>query len=61
MTSYSQHLWHPFSHPTEVKTLDPIHIVSADGVYIKDVHGHTMLDGNAGGFGVSRWVMAVPK
>lgn len=49
MTSYSQHLWHPFSHPTEVETLDPIHIVSADGVYIKDVHGHTMLDGNAGG------------
>ena len=49
MTDYSQHLWHPFSHPTEVKTLEPIHIVSADGVYIKDVHGQTLLDGNAGG------------
>jgi len=47
---YSKDIWHPFSHPTAVDAqIDPIHIVSADGVYVKDDQGRELLDGTAGG------------
>ena len=42
-------LWHPMSHPGELKKRAPVRIVSADGVYLTDDSGHRLLDGNAGG------------
>ena len=49
MDNYSQHIWHPFTHPNDTRSAEPIHIVSGDGVYITDSHGKRYLDGNAGG------------
>ncbi len=49
MSTYSQDLWHPYAHPNEMKKRAPVHIVSGDGVYVKDDQGRTLLDGNAGG------------
>lgn len=49
MSEYSKALWHPFSNPNEVDAGEPLHIVSADGVYVKDYRGRTLLDGNSGG------------
>ena len=48
MSDYSKNLWHPMLHPNEMKQRDPIHIVSADGVYIKDDRDKTLLDCVAG-------------
>ena len=49
MENYSANLWHPMIHPNEVKQREAVHIVSADGVYLKDAKGRELLDGNAGG------------
>ncbi len=50
MKDYSEHIWHPFGHPNqEFEGLEGMHVVSADGVYIKDVNGKEYLDSNAGG------------
>lgn len=50
MNQYSKHIWHPFAHPTTVnKQVEPIHIVSADGVYVKDNQGRELLDSTSGG------------
>jgi putrescine---pyruvate transaminase len=50
MGTYSQNLWHPYTHPNEIMTrVAPVHIVSGDGVYVKDDRGRRLLDGNAGG------------
>src|SRR5438046_2528321 len=49
MGTYSKDFWHPMVHPNEIKRREPVHIVSGDGVYVKDAHGRTLLDGNAGG------------
>lgn len=49
MSDYSRSLWHPFSTPGEVDTGEALHIISADGVYLRDQRGRTFLDGNAGG------------
>ncbi len=49
MSDYSRALWHPFSNPNEVDAGEALHIVSADGVYVKDHRGCTLLDGNSGG------------
>ena len=47
---YSKDLWHPFAHPATVDQLsDPIHIISADGVFVKDVKGRELLDSTSGG------------
>lgn len=35
-------------HPHVVKSREPVHIVSADGVYLKDDHGNQLLDAIAG-------------
>ncbi len=48
MTEYSKDFWHPMLHPNEMKQREPIHIVSGDGVYIKDDKGQELLDGVAG-------------
>ena len=49
MSAYSRALWHPFANPNEVDAAEALHIVSADGVYVKDDRDRTFLDGNAGG------------
>jgi len=49
MSDYSRALWHPFSNPNEVDAGEALHIVSADGVYVKDYRGRRLLDGNSGG------------
>lgn len=49
MSHFSRALWHPFANPNEVDASEPIHIVSGDGVYVKDDRGRKLLDGNAGG------------
>src|ERR1700733_11994488 len=49
MSIYSRDLWHPFSNQNEIKQRAPVHIVSGDGVYVRDSLGRTLLDGNAGG------------
>lgn len=48
MAEYSKDFWHPMLHPNEMKQREPIHIVSGDGVYIKDDNGKELLDGVAG-------------
>jgi len=48
MSEFSKDLWHPMLHPNEAKQREPIHIVSGDGVYIKDDKGNQLLDGVAG-------------
>jgi adenosylmethionine-8-amino-7-oxononanoate aminotransferase len=48
MAEYSKDFWHPMLHPNEMKQREPIHIVSGDGVYIKDDNGKQLLDGVAG-------------
>jgi len=48
MAEYSKDFWHPMLHPNEMKQREPIHIVSGDGVYIKDDNGKALLDGVAG-------------
>ena len=47
-TNYSENLWHPMVHPNAVKGREPVHIVSADGVYLKDDQGRQLLDAIAG-------------
>ena len=49
MSNYSRDLWHPYANPNEIKERLPVHIVSGDGVYVRDSHGRQLLDGNAGG------------
>lgn len=49
MHTYSEKFWHPMAHPGEIKNREPVHIVSGDGVYIKDDKGRTLLDCNSGG------------
>jgi putrescine---pyruvate transaminase len=49
MAVYSQDLWHPYTHPNEMKRREAVHIVSGDGVYVTDHRGRRLLDGNAGG------------
>jgi putrescine---pyruvate transaminase len=49
MDTRSSALWHPMSHPGELKKRAPVRIVSADGVYLTDDSGRRLLDGNAGG------------
>ena len=46
--NYSENFWHPMVHPNVVKQREPIHIVSGDGVFVKDDHGATLLDAVAG-------------
>ena len=49
MNNASHHIWHPISHPNrDFQGIDPMHIVSGDGVYIRDDQGKKYLDGNAG-------------
>lgn len=48
MSEYSKDLWHPMVHPNQMKKAESIHIVSGDGVYIKDDSGKELLDGVAG-------------
>ncbi|WP_339671035.1 aspartate aminotransferase family protein [Dasania marina] len=48
MSNYSKDFWHPMSHPNEIKQRESIHVVSGDGVYIKDDKGNELLDGVAG-------------
>jgi putrescine---pyruvate transaminase len=48
MNNYSNDLLHPMLHPNETKVREPIHIVSGQGVYIKDDNGKTLLDAVAG-------------
>ncbi len=48
MKNYSENFWHPMLHPNEMKQRESIHIVSGDGVYIKDDQGKELLDGVAG-------------
>lgn len=49
MQSYSRYLWHPYANPNEIKGRLPLHIVSGDGVYLRDSQGRKLLDGNSGG------------
>jgi adenosylmethionine-8-amino-7-oxononanoate aminotransferase len=49
MASHSAHFWHPHANPNEIKERAPVHIVSADGVYLQDSEGRRLLDGNSGG------------
>jgi adenosylmethionine-8-amino-7-oxononanoate aminotransferase len=49
MDTRNSALWHPASHPAELKKRAPVRIVSADGVYLTDDAGRRLLDGNAGG------------
>jgi putrescine aminotransferase len=49
MDTRSSALWHPMSHPGELKNRAPMRIVSGDGCYLKDDTGRQLLDGNAGG------------
>jgi len=46
--NYSQDFWHPMVHPNAVKQREAIHIISGDGVFIKDDRGQTLLDAVAG-------------
>lgn len=46
--NYSENFWHPMVHPNVVKQRAAIHIVSGDGVYVKDDSGATLLDAVAG-------------
>ena len=46
--NYSQKFWHPMVHPNVVKQREAIHIVSGEGVFVKDDHGETLLDAVAG-------------
>jgi len=48
MEHYSQDFWHPMAHPNKVKATEPIHIVSGEGVYVKDDQGKPLLDAVAG-------------
>ncbi len=48
MAKYSKDFWHPMLHPNDIKQREPIHIVSGDGVYIKDDQDKELLDGVAG-------------
>jgi putrescine---pyruvate transaminase len=49
MPNYSASLWHPYANPNEIRERAPLHVVSGDGVYVKDSQGRRLLDGNAGG------------
>lgn len=49
MNYYSCNFWHPMAHPNEIKSRDPVHIMSGDGVYITDDKGRKLLDCNSGG------------
>ena len=46
--NYSENFWHPMVHPNVVKQRAAIHIVSGDGVFVKDDRGETLLDAVAG-------------
>src|SRR5438045_4101562 len=46
-----QYVWHPFTQQAEWNTRDPIIIESGRGVWLKDIHGRRLLDGNS-----SLWV-----
>ena len=41
-------LWHPMTHPGDMKNRVPVQICSGNGVYVKDHQGNTLLDGGAG-------------
>ncbi|MEZ5500227.1 MAG: aminotransferase class III-fold pyridoxal phosphate-dependent enzyme [Steroidobacteraceae bacterium] len=45
---YAKSFWHPMIHPAEARAREPIHITQGDGVYVRDDHGKTLLDGVAG-------------
>lgn len=44
----AQDFWHPMAHPAEMQAKPPKIIVSAEGVEITDVDGHTVLDAVGG-------------
>jgi len=44
----AQDFWHPMAHPAEMQSKPPKIIVSAEGVEITDVDGHSVLDGVGG-------------
>lgn len=48
MSKYSNAFWHPMIHPNQMKSREPLHICSADGVYVMDDTGRSLLDGTAG-------------
>ncbi len=46
-----EHIWHPFTQQSEWQAKNPIVIESARGVWLRDIKGRKLLDGNA-----SLWV-----
>jgi len=40
-----KYLWHPFTQQTEWAAREPVIIASAQGVWLKDIHGRRLLDG----------------
>lgn len=45
---YSKHLWHPMTHPNQMIGDESTHIMTGDGVYVKDDKGQRLLDCAAG-------------
>lgn len=44
----AKHMWHPMAHPAEMRANPPKLFVSASGVELMDVDGHTVLDAVGG-------------